>query len=92
MECGRPLPFPARGCSHVALGLCILITVRDLTGELARATDAPNIAAASVGTCAHHYFICISVLRNALAAGNLMREAVPPISYFTRASLRRSPQ
>jgi len=49
MEGGRSLPFPARGCPHVTLGLYILITVRDLTGELARATDVPNVAAAPVG-------------------------------------------
>ena len=49
MEGGRSLPFPARGCPHVALGLCILITVCERAGELARTTDMPNRAAAPVG-------------------------------------------
>ena len=49
MKGGRSLPFPARGCPHVALGLCILITVCERAGELAWATDVPNIAAAAVG-------------------------------------------
>ena len=49
MKGGRSLPFPARGCPHVALGLCILITVCERAGELARATDVPNTATAPVG-------------------------------------------
>jgi len=46
MEGGRSLPFQARGYPHVTLGLCILITVCERAGELARTTDVPNVAAA----------------------------------------------
>jgi len=49
MKGGRSLPFLARGSPHVALGLCILITVCERAGLLARATDAFDIAAAPVG-------------------------------------------
>ena len=79
MKGGRSLPFPARGCPHVALGLCILITVCERAGELARATDAPNAATATIG--AHR------AVRSQLATW-LVRRCLPLTGAAARGNLR----